>query len=223
MADDRGFVALGYLRVEGRGGVRVSEIRDLLGAVEAAYQAVARVEVAAESLLERSEWAERYGPPLRYWPPAWLSQTPLPSSLRAADPLVVSRVELSSPGFWEFFGGSSPLEVLRKYLKDRHGRSGDAARWPAEHRRLELENDRRAIDNAMGSIKVVERLYKLERRHGAELYESQAWRRVMGAELREPLEQLGDFDTRRLIDGGSAQYGPEQLDDPEPPDDPSAD
>ena len=215
MVDDRGFVALGYLRIESHGGVRASEIRNLLDAIETAYQAVARVEVAAESLLQTFEWAERYGPPLRYWSPAWLSQTPLPSSLAAADPLVVSRVELSSPGFWEFFGSRTPLEVLRKYLNDRHERrKDDDYRSDAERRRLDLENERLAIDNAVSAIKVVDRLYKLERRHGPELYESQAWRRTMGAELREPLEQLADFDCRGLIDGGSAQTGTEQLDEP---------
>ena len=210
---NRRFVALGYLRIEGRGGVRASDIRNLLQALETAYQAVSRVEVAAESLSEMFEWAERYGPPSRYWSPAWLAQSPVLSAT-VSDPLVVSRVELSSPGFWEFFGSRPPLEALRKYLNDRHERRKDNDyRSDAEHRRLDLENERLAIDNAMSAIEVVDRLYKMERRHGPELYGSQAWRRTMGAELREPLEQLTDFDRRGLINGGSAQCGPEQLDD----------
>jgi hypothetical protein len=213
MVDDRGFVALGYLRVESRGGVRATEIRDLLDALEGAYQAVARVEVAAERLLEAFEWMGRYGPPVRYW--GGFPEAPVLGSLDTADPLIVSRVELSSPGFWELLGSRTPLEVLRKYLNDRHERGKDRDyRSDAERQRLELENERLAIDNAMSAINVVDRLYRLERQHGRDFYESQAWRRTMGAELRKPLEQLGDFDTRGLIDGGSAQSGPERLDPP---------
>jgi hypothetical protein len=36
MVDDRSFVALGYLRIDGRGGARTSEIRDPLDAIDAA-------------------------------------------------------------------------------------------------------------------------------------------------------------------------------------------
>jgi hypothetical protein len=216
MVDDRRFVALGYLRIEGTGGVRASEIQDLLQALEVAYQAVSRVEVAAENILGMFEWAERYGPPFRYWLPAGVSQPSL-SDAYPSDPLVVARVELSSPGFWELLGSLSPLEVLRKYLNDRHEhRKDNDYRSPAERRRLDLENERLAIENTMSAIKVVDRLYEMERRHGPELYASQAWRRTMRAELREPLEQLTDFDRRGLIDGGSAQSGPEQINDPSP-------
>jgi hypothetical protein len=32
-----------------------------------------------------------------------------------AEPLIVTRVLLQSPGFWEFLGSLNPLEVLRRY------------------------------------------------------------------------------------------------------------
>jgi hypothetical protein len=42
---------------------------------------------------------------------------------------LVARVELGSPGFWEFAGALNPLEAIRKYLNDntcddRTGRIG---------------------------------------------------------------------------------------------------
>jgi hypothetical protein len=215
MVDDRSFVALGYLRIDGRGGARTSDLRDLLDAIDAAYQAVSRVAVAAERMAETVAWAERYGPPFRYWPAIWIGQSSMPGAIATSDPLVVSRVELSSPGFWEFFGSLNPLEVLRKYLNDRHERrKDDEYRSDAERQRLELENERIAIDNAVRAIKAVGRLYNLEREHGPALYESEAWRRTLGAELREPFERLADFDRRGLIDGTTAQSGPEQIEPP---------
>jgi len=38
------------------------------------------------------------------------------------DRLRIHRIAIKSPGFWEFFGNINPLEVLRKYLCDRHER-----------------------------------------------------------------------------------------------------
>ena len=58
-----------------------------------------------------------------------------------AEQLVLYAVNLASPGFWEFLGTLNPLEVLRKYLNDRHERRKDHDyRESAERRRLELEN-----------------------------------------------------------------------------------
>lgn len=55
--------------------------------------------------------------------------------------LRISRVVVESPGFWEFLGNLSPLEVLRKYLCDRHERKKDTAyrnRQEMEKGELEL-------------------------------------------------------------------------------------
>jgi hypothetical protein len=55
--------------------------------------------------------------------------------------IILQRVELSSPGFWEFLGVLNPLEVIRRYLEDRHRRRQDRTyREAAEQRQLELEN-----------------------------------------------------------------------------------
>ena len=61
--------------------------------------------------------------------------------------LLVARVTLTSPGFWEFLGKLTPLEVLREYLNDRHRRRQDREfREPAEKRRLDLENQILELD-----------------------------------------------------------------------------
>jgi len=77
--------------------------------------------------------------------------------LGSAPPLVLHRASISSPGFLEFIGALNPLEVLRKFLHDRHERRKDTDyRENAESLRLELENDllaeeviEKSIDNAL--------------------------------------------------------------------------
>ena len=39
--------------------------------------------------------------------------------------LFLNRVQISSPGFWEFLGSLNPLQQIREYLKDRHERKKD--------------------------------------------------------------------------------------------------
>jgi len=58
-----------------------------------------------------------------------------------SDRLILKKVVLRSPGFWEFLGKLNPLEVIRQYLQDRHERKKDIDyRNSAEERRMHLEN-----------------------------------------------------------------------------------
>lgn len=43
----------------------------------------------------------------------------------AGDELQIKRINIASPGFWEFLGAANPLHQIREYLKDRHERSKD--------------------------------------------------------------------------------------------------
>ena len=65
---DQATGVLGYLHIEGVGGRSARDMRQLLEAFEDAYDAVARVELAAKRLAEGQEWLRRWGPPPRYWP-----------------------------------------------------------------------------------------------------------------------------------------------------------
>jgi len=200
MVDDRrnSFNILGSLTIEGQGGYPAKDMRRLLTALEESYQAAARVELAAQRVLAGVEWLARYGPPPRYFLPIGAF---IPSTSDAAEPaerLIVSRVVLESPGFWEFVGNLNPLEVVRKYLNDRHERAKDRDyRSPAER-------DRLALDNAMRRLDVIERIAKLEGEYGPDLYVSEAWHRGWAAELRPSFDELGELDDRGLIAGDTA-------------------
>jgi len=69
--------------------------------------------------------------------------------------LEIKRIQIESPGFWEFLGALNPLQQIREYLNDRHRRRQDREyREQAERERLILENEmiRRQIwekDNAI--------------------------------------------------------------------------
>lgn len=57
------------------------------------------------------------------------------------DELILVSCEVGSPGFVEFLGSLNPLEVLRKFVADRHVRRQDREyREREEQRRLQLEN-----------------------------------------------------------------------------------
>jgi hypothetical protein len=70
-----------------------------------------------------------------------------------SEQLVLSAVSLGSPGFWEFLGALTPLEVLRKYLNDRHERRKDRDyRESADKRARELQNA--ALENEVISRRI---------------------------------------------------------------------
>src|SRR5208283_3018379 len=68
----------------------------------------------------------------RSWPlrfDRYVLEAPIPERLTSFVPrsqqLVSNAVEINSPGFWEFLGSVSPLEIMRNYLNDRHERRKD--------------------------------------------------------------------------------------------------
>lgn len=154
-------------------------------------------------MLVTTEAIVRYERPFRYLPPSWSFPGQVSQGAKAAESLVVNKVVLGSPGFWEFVGALNPLEVLRKYLNDRHERRKDREyREGAERSRLQIEN-------ALAELDVLRRIAELEREFGPEAIPDGLRLRLLAAEVREPLEELSDFEQRGLIDGGSAVAGPE--------------
>lgn len=75
----------------------------------------------------------------------YLSLDPV-SLIPSSERLILSKVNIQSPGFWEFFGALNPLSQLREYLKDRHERTKDRNWRDAQEKRkgdldiLEKEN-----------------------------------------------------------------------------------
>lgn len=126
------------LRVHGHGDIEVELVAAYLTDLKHAYDSVLQFDVTIEQM-----YVLRYPyswPPQRFrnWPP---TAEEIASLVLPSEEIILSAVSLTSPGFWEFLGTLNPLEVLRKYLNDRHERHKDRDyRESAERRRLELEN-----------------------------------------------------------------------------------
>jgi hypothetical protein len=71
-----------------------------------------------------------------------------PAAVRSrVDKLVLSAVEIHSPGFWEFLGALSPLKFIRDILIDMHERKKDRLyKMAAEAQKLELDNEYRRLE-----------------------------------------------------------------------------
>jgi len=147
------------LRVYGEGEMEVRLVKDYLSDFQHAYNSLLVFEHMLDGIRRRMKdyplssallfdyyeeavWSKR---PRRFmqttsdWPPT-LDQ--LHSRVPLSEQLILSGVQIASPGFWEFVGSLNPLETLRKYLCDRHERRKDREyREPAERKRLEMENE----------------------------------------------------------------------------------
>lgn len=122
------------LVIESVGDRELAEITDFLAALEMAYNSFLFFEaLSAESM----RWL------LMYWEfqSVLLTNKQLRERIQPANRLILKQVRLQSPGFWEFLGSLSPLEVARQYLQDRHERRKDRSfRESHEDIRLYLEN-----------------------------------------------------------------------------------
>jgi hypothetical protein len=139
------------LTIHGQGDVRVDVIGAFLEDLDDAYNSIAVFEVVLERLFQTDkpttdDLDRRLSRLLDAHQAGHLYGRPLtPNAIARLVPvwerLILKAVMLESPGFWEFAGSLNPLEVLRKYLNDRHERRKDAQyRENAEKRRLDLEN-----------------------------------------------------------------------------------
>lgn len=113
--------------------------------------------------------------------------------------LMLNRVKIESPGFWEFLGSLNPLQQIREYLNDRHRRKQNKDfRNDAEKERLALENEllRRQITDSDNSI-LRERISILK-----ELgFSDQEIRQMIWSNIGKPLAQLGRHQDTGLIEG----------------------
>jgi hypothetical protein len=137
--------SLSLLRLHSFGGVRLSDIIDLLSAVDHAYNGLLifnnlfreRTEQTTRQVIYERPWvpfrAGRYGLKLS---PEEIALLVLPT-----DRLILHSAQLQSPGLLDFLGKLNPLEVIRQFMVDRHERRKDLEyREDAERRRLDLEN-----------------------------------------------------------------------------------
>ena len=190
------------LHLPSQGGVEAALIRDLVSAVHDAHSGyIAFDRIVSDLGREYRDWVVPF--PRRYRglaPTPWyldLNQFVVADSyVFTNERLLVVRVELGSPGFWEFLGALNPLEVTRKYLDDRHRRRQDRAyREGQEERQLGLENDLREIE-------VIRRRLEVARESGVpETMLQPLLQQLVG----RPLEALGAMQDRGVIEGSSAE------------------
>ena len=196
----------GRLRVRSEGGHPVGDVLDLLNAFNAAYDGLSLFNmvlegyvngsVAGNSRISRGRW-------LRFI--SRLTDYGLKRELNYGQQLILASVELSSPGFWEFMGTLMPLEVLRRYLDDRHRRRQDRAyREGREDRRLQLENMLLENQVIRGRIAAARQLGMTN----GDI--SQLLERF----IVEPFRLIDQVETRGMILPGEAgETEPEQQDD----------
>jgi hypothetical protein len=157
----------------------------VLKRIEGAYEGLVAVDSMAD--LTSVRFSKLRGPWL------WTPGTPPIAARKLILPderLLLGAVQFESPGFWEFVGSLNPLEQIRRYLNDRHGRRQDREyREEAERDRLRLENEllrTRVLRERVGALREVG-FAEPEIRHMLTKY-------VVG-----PFEELGQVQDRMLL------------------------
>ena len=109
-----------------------------------------------------------------------------------AERLVLSKVNIQSPGFWEFFGSLNPLNQLREYLKDRHERRKDRDWREAQEKRkgdLDIMEKENTFLNA--HIKTLKELG----------YSDIEIRQMLNKLVLQPLQTLDKYQDNGQIEG----------------------
>ena len=95
-----------------------------------------------------------------------------------ADSLIISKVNIQSPGFWEFLGSANPLTFIREFIKDLSYRN-----------RQEKE---------LGELKILQEKIATLKQLG---YSDIEIRQLTTAMVTEPLKKIGNHKDSGLIDG----------------------
>lgn len=185
------------LKIYGYGEVEVELIIACLSDLKFAYDAISVfiLEVDAPRRAERDFPFSRYP----FWPGRsgrYFRETPpssqMASFLPRSEHLVLNAVQLASPGFWEFLGSLIPLEVVRKYLSDRHEQRKDREyRESADKRRLRLEN--LSLEN-----KVIRERIEIAKSLGATDSDLAP---LLNSLIFRPLSALDQYQDKGMIEG----------------------
>jgi hypothetical protein len=166
----------------------VADLRDLLRALERAYNAV----FVFDSLIigGASRGASTIAENLLLIGSV-NSDTDFSSFVGPEGRLVIGGLQIQSPGFLEVVGALNPLEVVRQYLNDIHQRRQDRSyRERAEERRLELENLKLENEVVRERIDMLRHLGVAEEQIMA----------IVNVMVYGPLRELGEFDNRQIIE-----------------------
>ena len=187
------------LHLPAEGAVEAALLRDLLTAMHEAHSGFIAFDRVVPDV---RRWSREFPFPRPYlggsalWLPDWDPARVTESFVFGDELLLVGRVELGSPGFWEFLGSLNPLEVIRQYLHDRHRRRQDRQyREREEARQLGLENDLREIE-------VLSERLRVAREYGVP---EEALAPLLQGLVGRPLGSLGNLQDRGVIDGSKAE------------------
>lgn len=176
------------LHLPGEGGVEAALLSQFLDAFSQAHNSY----LAFERLMERP-WYRDY--PYRRGFLFDIAPAYADEMVSASERVVVVRVELASPGFWDLLGVSRALDVARQFLVDRDERKKDRAyRNREEERRLGLQNDILELERIRQQIEI-----------GKEAGFTEDEIQILARRLLEPpLERLGDLQDRGVIDASKS-------------------
>jgi hypothetical protein len=178
----------------------VTEITSFLGDLDSAYNRLYNfysvtdyfdpVRLRRRRSFVTSEWGF---PPFQF---AWgeiSSEFVLPE-----DRLKIGKIQIASPGFWEFLGSLDPLQQIREYLNDRHRRRQDLAyREKSEAERLALENkliEQQIIEKKNANLRAYLEMMKEAG------FSDHDIRRVIFENISEPLLNLAKYQDMGLIE-----------------------
>lgn len=178
------------------------ELSQLLLDFEAAYLALYRIDSRPGQWRGPRrhmmfEYAMEFG-----FPPGqlgWPNSCGGSDSILPEHQLLVTKVRIESPGFWEFLGSLNPLLQIREYLNDRHRRRQD------KDFREASERDRLMFENEILQRQIIEKDNTILRERISILKEigvsDQEIREKLWASIGKPLAQLGRHQDSRLIGG----------------------
>lgn len=110
----------------------------------------------------------------------------------SSDTLIINKVNIQSPGFWEFLGALNPLQQIREYLNDRHERCKD-------------KKYRSRQEEELGDLSIMEKKnnilnQRIEMLKGLGYSETEI-RQLVTSMIIEPLSKLGQHQDKGLIKG----------------------
>jgi len=112
--------------------------------------------------------------------------------LLAEDELILKKVNIQSPGFWEFLGSLNPMEQLREYLNDRHERAKD-------------KNYRMRQEEELGELSILEKKEGIIKQRIETLkslgYSDLEIKQLVNSLIVKPLNKLGKHIDKGLIEG----------------------
>ncbi len=156
----------------------VEEIISFLNDIEKAYNGVLCFERNIESVL--SSYGNSISLPLEI----------LDYDIKEEDKLILRKISIQSPGFWELAGNLNPIQQIREFLKDHHERKKDKLyRMRQEKERNDLELEKLRLSVISDKIEMLESIG----------YPKEDIKNMVESLVLKPLEKLSIHQDNHLI------------------------